>query len=340
MSAPPTPMRAIGLALLFLALLFILSFGIGRYPVAPGTVLAVLAAKIFPLTPAWPRETETVVLLIRLPRIVAALLVGSALSVSGAAYQGLFRNPMVSPDILGVSAGASLGAATAILLGCGMAGIQGMAFAGGLAAVTATWAIGARLGRQGDAVLVMVLAGIIIGTLFAAFVSVVKFVADPNNALPTITYWLMGSLASAKLGDLGIVAIPILLGMTVLSGMGWVLNVLCFGDEEARALGLETGRLRLIVIVCATLITAAAVAVSGIIGLVGLIVPHLARMLVGPDHRILLPVSALLGAGFLLAVDDLARSLFEVELPLGIVTAIIGAPIFLYLLNRSRRGWN
>ncbi len=337
--APSNPLRFPLLAGLLLLLLFLLSFTVGRYPVSPGTALHILAAQLLPLAGPWTPETETVVLGIRLPRILAAMLVGTALSVSGATYQGLFRNPMVSPGILGVSAGASLGAALAILCGYGMAGIQGLAFLGGLAAVTATWSIGAGMGRRGDPVLVMVLAGVIIGTLFTAFVSLVKFVADPYNTLPTITFWLMGSLASADLPDLSLAAPLILGGTALLLALAWQLNVLCFGDEEARALGLETGRLRFIIILAATLVTAAAVALSGIIGLVGLIVPHLARMLVGPDHRVLLPVSALLGGAFLLGVDNLARSLFEVEVPLGIVTSIIGAPFFLYLLNRSRKGW-
>lgn len=331
-------MRRYGLILLLL-FIFLASFAIGRYPVAPDTVVKVLASKVLALESDWSPETEVVVLSIRLPRILAAMLVGCALSVSGAAYQGLFRNPMVSPGILGVSAGASLGAALAILLGWSMAGIQALAFAGGLAAVAATWTIGAILARRGDPVLIMVLAGIVVGTLFTAFVSLVKFVADPNNTLPTIAYWLMGSLASANMDDLAAAAPPILLGSLVLAGLGWSLNVLSFGDEEARALGLETGRLRFIVILCATLVTAAAVAVSGIIGLVGLIVPHLGRMLVGPDHKRLLPVAALMGAGFLLAVDDLARSLFAVEIPLGIVTSIIGAPFFVWLMARGRQGW-
>lgn len=336
--APHLLLRPFGLCLL-LALVFAASFAIGRYPVPPLTALQVLAAEILPLDAHWSQEVEAVVLGIRLPRILAALLVGAALSISGTAYQGLFRNPMVSPGILGVSAGASFGAALAILLGYGMAGIQVFAFAGGLLAVGASAAIGAGLGRHGDPLLVMVLAGIIVGTLFTAFVSLVKFVADPYNTLPTITFWLMGSLDTVEMADLALAAWPILLGGAVLQALGWTLNVLCFGDEEARALGLETTRLRLLVIVCATLVTAAAVAISGIIGLVGLIVPHLARMLVGPDHRLLLPVAAALGAGFLLLVDDLARSLFAVEVPLGILTSVIGAPFFLYLLGRSRRGW-
>lgn len=240
-SAVPWRLFALGLALL---VVIVVSFALGRYPVPPGTVLAVLAGKLLPLAQTWSTETEAVVLDIRLPRILAALLVGSALSVSGAAYQGLFRNPMVSPGILGVSAGASLGAALAILWGYGMVGIQGLAFVFGLLAVGITWSIGAGLGKRGDPVLVMVLAGIIIGTLFAAFVSLVKFVADPNNTLPTITFWLMGSLASVNLDDVAIAAVPILLGTLVLLALSWRLNVLCFGDEEARALGLATGRLR------------------------------------------------------------------------------------------------
>ncbi|MDR3393748.1 MAG: iron ABC transporter permease, partial [Parasulfuritortus sp.] len=299
----------------------------------------VLAGQILPITQDWSDQIGVVVLDIRLPRILAALLVGAALSVSGASYQGLFRNPMVSPDILGVSHGASVGAALAILFGYGMLAIQLMAFAGGLVAVTATWIIGAAFGRRGDPVLVMVLAGVIIGTLFGAFVSLIKFVADPNNTLPAITFWLMGSLASVSMDNVTGAALPILAGIAGLIVLAWPLNVLCFGEDEARTMGLDTGRMRLLVIACATLVTATAVAISGVVGLVGLVVPHLARMLVGPDYRVLIPVSALMGGGFLLAVDDLARSLSEVEIPLGIVTAIIGSVFFIYLLGRTRRAW-
>ncbi|MDR2030675.1 MAG: iron ABC transporter permease [Azoarcus sp.] len=320
-----------------LAVLFVCSFAVGRYPVAPFTALSVLAAQILPLTPHWDDNVEIVVLGIRLPRILAALLVGAALSASGAAYQGLFRNPLVSPGILGVSAGAGFGAALAILLGFGMLGVQAFAFLGGLLAVGCTWAIGASISRRGDPALPMLLAGVVVGTLFTAFISLVKFAADPDDTLPSITFWLMGSLASLHIGELAAAAALIAPCVALLIVLGWTLNVLCFGDEEARALGLATGRIRLIVIVCATLMTAAAVAISGIIGLVGLVAPHLARMLVGPDHRVLLPVSALIGGGFLLAVDNLARSLFAAEIPLGIVTAIIGAPFFLYLLRRGQK---
>lgn len=330
----------LALLLLLLSLVFLHAFTLGRYPVPADTALAILASKLVPVTPWWTPETETVVLGIRLPRILSALLVGAALSVAGATFQGLFRNPLVSPGILGVSAGASVGAAFAIMMGYGAFGIQGLAFVSGLVAVATTWVIGASLARHTDPVLIMVLAGVVVGTLFTALVSLIKLVADPYNSLPAITFWLMGSLASVTLGDLGFALLPVLGGLLVLLALSWQLNLLCFGDEEARSMGLETGRIRLLVILSATLITSAAVALAGVIGLVGLIVPHLARMLVGPDHRILLPVSALLGAGFLLVVDNLARSLFEAEIPLGIVTALIGSPFFLYLLRHARRGWH
>lgn len=319
--------------------LFLLSFMIGRYPVAPHTVLAVLAAQGLPLDRFWPVEIETIVLKIRLPRILAAMMVGAALSCSGAAFQGVFKNPMVSPDILGVAAGSGFGAALAILLGFSGLGIQASAFAFGLAAVAATYGIGVWRGRHGDGVLVMVLAGIIVGTVFSAGVSLVKYVADPANTLPAITFWLMGSLASVTPRDLWLAAFPILSGLVLLTLLRWRLNVLSFGDEEARALGIDVTRIRLAVIVAATLMTAASVAMAGVVGLVGLIVPHLARMLVGPNYRVLLPTCTLLGAGFLLAVDDLARSLAAGEIPLGILTSLIGAPFFLALLFNTKKGW-
>lgn len=330
---------AVPLLTILVLLVLATSFAVGRYPIPPMTALQVLAGQLLPGTQDWPVQVAVVVLDIRLPRILAALLVGAALAVAGAAYQGLFRNPMVSPGILGVSQGASVGAALAILFGYGMLGIQLMAFVGGLAAVAATWSIAVAFGRRGDPVLVMVLAGVVVGTLFGAFVSLVKFVADPNNTLPAITFWLMGSLASVDMADLAGAALPILAGIAGLVALAWPLNVLCFGEEEARCLGLDTGRMRLLVITCATLVTATAVAISGVVGLIGLVVPHLARMLVGPDHRVLIPVSALMGGGFLLAVDDLARSLSEVEVPLGIITAIVGSVFFIYLLGRTRRAW-
>jgi iron complex transport system permease protein len=327
-----------GLALALVAC-FLLSFMIGRYPVPPLTAASILISKILPLHTVWSSEMETVVMRIRLPRIFAAMEVGAALAAAGAAYQGMFRNPMVSPDILGVTAGAGLGAAIAILLSFSTPGIQAMAFGFGLLAVAITCLIGLWCGRSGDTTLVMILAGVIVGTVFTAFISLMKFVADPENTLPAITFWLMGSLSSVKASDVYFAAVPIGAGVTGLILLGWRLNVLSFGDEEARSLGLNVGRLRFMIIACATLITASAVAIGGVISLVGLVVPYLGRLLVGPNHRILLPVCVLLGAIYLLVVDDLARSLLPEETPLGILTALIGAPVFLLLLARSRTAW-
>jgi len=322
-----------------LAAAFLLSFLVGRYPVAPHTALSVLFAQVLPLDHGWSPEVETVMLRVRLPRILAAMLVGAALSASGAAYQGIFKNPMVSPDILGVAAGASLGAALAILFDLGGVGVQLAAFAGGLLAVGITYLIATCRRERSDSVLVLVLAGIIIGMVFHALVSLVKYVADPVNTRQAITFWLMGSLASVGLRDLLAAAPPILGGLVVLTLLRWRLNVLSFGDDEARALGVDVGRIRLVVVLCATLITASAVAISGVIGLVGLVVPHLARMVVGPNYRTLMPACTVMGALFLLVVDDLARGLVAEEIPLGILTSLIGAPFFVALLLHTRKGW-
>lgn len=316
------------------------SFIIGGYPISLRDVLLIFCARIVDLPQYWTEDMETVVLRIRLPRILAAMLVGAALSASGAAYQGMFKNPMVSPGILGVSAGASLGAALAILLSCGIVGIQFASFAGGMLAVALTYFISAWLGKRGDTTLVLILTGIIVGMLFTSFLSLIKYAADPYTKLPAITYWLMGSLAAVNGRDVGVALWPVGLGLCLLLLLRWNLNVLSFGDEEAKALGVNTARLRLLVIICATLVTASAVAISGVIGLVGLIVPHLARLLVGPDYQRLLPAATLLGSLFLLVVDNLARTLYAVEIPLGILTSLIGAPFFLYLLINTRtKGW-
>lgn len=320
-----------------LAACVLLSFMVGRYPVPPLTALHILASKLLPLQPSWSAQVESIVINIRLPRIIAALEVGAALATSGAAYQGMFRNPMVSPDILGVSAGAGTGAALAILLAFSPPGIQAMAFGFGLVAVAATYLISWRSCEETP--LAMILTGVIVGTVFTAFISIIKVVADPDNTLPTIVFWLLGSLSSVHARDVYAALIPIGAGLAGLLALGWRLNVLAFGDEEAMALGLDVGRLRLIVVACATLLTASAVAIGGLIGLVGLVVPYWGRLLVGPDNRVLLPVCVLLGAGYLLLIDDLARSLLPEEIPLGILTALLGAPIFLTLLTKVRKAW-
>ncbi len=319
-------------------LLFLLSFALGRYPIPPDQLITILAAKFVSLEHTWPDTLDTVVFQIRLPRIIAAMLVGAALAVAGVAYQGMFRNPLVSPDILGASAGAGFGAALGIFYSFSIVGIQVSSFLFGLAAVLLAYSISNRI--RHDPMLALILSGILIGTLFTAGTSLFKYMADPYDKLPAITYWLMGSLAAIAPRDVFSVIIPMLVGAVPLYLLRWRLNVLSLGEEEARALGINTGRLKLTVIICSTLMTAAAVSICGVIGWVGLLVPHLARMVVGPNYKVLLPTSILMGSSYLLLVDDLARLMGAVEIPLGILTSLIGAPFFLYLLQRNRRGWS
>ena len=275
---------------------------------------------------------------VRLPRVVAAMLVGGALAAAGAAYQGLFRNPLVSPDILGVSAGAGLGAVLGIFLSLPVVGIQLLAFVVGLGTVGLVLLIAASV-RGREPVLVLVLAGVVVGALAGSAISLLKVLADPYDQLPAITFWLLGSLAAIKLEDLAATVPVAALGLVPLALLRWRINVLSLGDEEARALGIDAARLRVVVIAAATLMTASVVAIAGIIGWVGLIMPHMARMLVGPNFERLLPAAMILGAGYLLLVDTLARTMAAVETPIGILTAFVGAPVFLWLLARGRTGW-
>lgn len=317
------------LGAVFLAVL-LGSLLVGRYALSPGQLVHMLWARISGGAADWPISDDKVVFAVRLPRVAAAALVGAALAVSGAAYQGMFRNPMVSPDILGASTGAGFGAAVAILLGAGYFGISAAAFCCGLLAVAAAWLV-SRLSKAGQAV-ALILAGMMISSLFSAGTSFVKLVADTQQQLPAITYWLMGSLSSIKDKDVVFLAIPVALGMIPLFFLRWRMNLLTVGEEEAQSMGVNTRRLRGAVIVCATLLTSASVAVSGMIGWVGLVIPHFCRMLFGYDYRRLIPAGALFGAAFLLAVDDIARLVTTGELPLGILTAFVGAPLFLYLI--------
>ncbi len=322
------------LSLLAIALGLLAAFALlsGPYPLTPRDYLDAFGGQA-------PPRVESVIWQIRLPRIVAALMVGGALAAAGAAYQMLFRNPLVSPDILGVSAGAGLGAVTGIYLSLPVAAIQGMAFAGGIAAVTAVVLI-AKSVERGDPTLVLVLSGVVLGALAGAATSLLKVLADPYDQLPAITFWLLGSLAAITPEDVLPVLPGVFLGLMPLFLLRWRVNLLTLGDEEALALGVNAPRLRLVIIVAATLVTAAVVAIAGVVGWVGLVVPHIARMLVGPSFGIVLPVSVLLGAGYLLLVDTLARTLTGAEIPLGILTAVIGAPFFIWLLARGRRGWS
>jgi iron complex transport system permease protein len=327
------------IALIVLAAGLVVAFTIGRYPVSLAELIDVLWSRALGRAPSAPSAVENVVLLVRGPRVMAALLVGSALAVAGAAFQGLFRNPLVSPDILGASSGAALGAVIGIFFSLGVLGIELLAFVGGLAAVAAVYVIGSML-RSRDPILVLVLAGVVIGALLGAGVGLVKYLADPYNQLPAMTFWLLGSLAATSVSDLLPLLGPVAIGTVVLVALRWRMNVMSLPDEEARALGVSTGPLRIAIVAAATLVTSASVATSGIIGWIGLVVPHLARALVGPDFPRLLPASALLGGGFLLFIDTLARTAAPVEIPLGILTAVIGTPFFIWLLADMQRSWS
>jgi iron complex transport system permease protein len=320
-----------------LIIIFLLSFGLGRYPVSPGDVVKILASHFIPIDHTWKDTLDTVVWNNRLPRIVAAILVGASLALAGASFQGLFRNPLVSPDILGVSQGAGFGAALAILMNADSWGIQVSAFCFAMLAVGVAFGL-TRMVKT-NPILSLILAGMAISSLFGAFLAMLKYVADPVNQLPAITFWLMGGLNSIKIQDMLLAGAPMLAGIIVLVLIRWRFNVLAMGEEEARALGVNTGMLRAIIIICCTLITASGVCISGVIGWVGLVIPHIGRTLVGPDHKRLIPVCILLGAAYLLLIDDIARVALRVEIPIGILTAIIGAPFFIYLLNRGARGW-
>ena len=334
----PAEMRKNPLPLVYVAALALLlalaaaALAVGRYPVSLSEMLMLL---IDPGSVS--ANAKAVLLQIRGPRVLAALLVGAALAAAGSVYQGMLRNPLVSPDILGVSSGAALGAALAMILSLPAIFVQAFAFAGGLLAVALVYWIGSRL-RGHDPLLALVLTGVVIGTLLGAGVSLLKLLADPLGQLPAITFWLLGSLALITPADLAIAAPLALIALIPLALLRWRVNLLTLPDDEARALGADPGRLRALVVGAATLMTAAAVAISGVIGWIGLLVPHGARLLVGPGFGRLLPLAMLLGAAFLLAVDTLCRSL-TTELPPGVVTAIVGTPLFLWLFAMARRSW-
>jgi iron complex transport system permease protein len=338
-SAPTLHARAAGLLLtLAIAALVLASFVIGPFPVPPGTVLAVLLHSLGVGEVQWPETVRVVVMDIRGPRIAGALIVGAALAAAGATFQNLFRNPLVSPGVLGVSAGAGFGAALGILVGAGGVAIQGLAFAGGLLATAMAMWLGRSLDRT--ALLSLVLAGLVVSALFQALISLLKVVADPLNQLPSITFWLLGGLHRLNADTLLGALLPILAPAAVLYALRWQVHALAAGDDEARALGVDVTRLRVLLILAATLMTAACVAISGIVGWVGLLIPHLVRMVVGPSFALVLPLSALAGGGFLLAVDNVARGFGGSEIPLGILTALIGAPLFAAVLIRTRQRWS
>lgn len=323
--------------LIFLPIiLFFTSFLLGRYPISPIDVINTILCPIFPQLEVSPTIT-TIVFEIRLLRIIAAIVVGAALAMAGTAFQSIFKNPLVSPDLLGVSNGAGFGAALAILISGAGVVTQIFAFAFGIISVSVTYLI-SRAYKAGG-ILILVLSGVAISAFFSALISAITFIADPDDKLPEIVYWLMGSLASITMDQLIMIIIPIIVGMFILLTLRWHMNLLAMGDEEAQSLGLNPTRVRLLIIAGCTLLTSAAVSVSGIIGWIGLIIPHMARMIVGPDNKILIPASLSFGASFLLLIDNISRAIISIEISIGILTAIIGVPIFLYLLKRGYSEW-
>jgi iron complex transport system permease protein len=327
----------IGLLVLGVLVLVVVSFGLGRYLLSPWTVVQVLVGQVLDIPVHWTATDQTVVMQVRLPRIAGALLVGAALSASGAAYQTAFRNPLVSPEILGVAAAAGFGASLALLLGLAPGVLQVMAFGCGVLAAVLSLAIG-RIVGSGSTV-VLVLGGVVVGAMFQALISGTQYLANPENTLPEITFWLLGGLGRVSLGGLVVPGIIVAVCLGLLYAVRWPLTVLAAGDDEARTLGVNRRLVWILVVTAATLMTATVVSIAGVVGWVGLVIPHLARFIGGPSFARLLPISVLLGAGFLLAVDDVARSATSVDLPLGILTALIGAPFFVMLLARAGRQW-
>ena len=315
-----------------LLLCIMLSFTFGRYPVPLKELIGILLYKTgIPIEMFWTEQMFTAVWNIRMPRVLLSVLVGASLAAAGAAYQGVFQNPMASPDILGASAGAGFGAALAILIGLSVHGITLLAFAVSLLTVALVFTVSRH--AKGDRVLGLVLAGIMISSLFQSGTSFIKLVADPGNKLPQITYWLMGSLSGVSWADFTIVLLPEIIGLTILLLMRWKLNVITMGDDEARALGVDAHKVRIIIVICSTLVTASAVSVSGVIGWVGLVIPHMVRRLIGSDYRFLMAGSMLGGGIFMLAVDNISRNLSSSGIPIGILTAFVGAPFFLLLIS-------
>ncbi|MEV5647291.1 iron ABC transporter permease [Nocardia sp. NPDC052254] len=321
----------------FLVLLIVVAIGalaVGRYTVPPNEIVRILAGQVLPIEHTWYPQEKTVVLDVRLPRVLLSILLGAGLALTGAVMQAVFRNPLASAQMLGVSSGASFGGVLILLAGFGGAALVGGAFLGGVAALVLVVVIARAV--PGAPLLMIILGGTVVGAMFQAMVSFITYIADPYSELPSIVFWLMGSLATASYTKVLTAAVPILVAGVVVLALRWRLNILAMGDEDATALGLSPGRLRNLLLVCVALITAGSVSVAGVIGWVGLVVPHLVRMMIGTDNRMVLPVSALLGATYLTLIDTLSRTVTSAEIPIGILTAIIGAPFFVMLLIRNR----
>ena len=333
------PARAtIAILVVILSLLAVASLGIGRYDISTARVMEILLAPVHsPDTAVTPTESN-VIFTVRMPRILLALLAGAGLALSGAALQGVFRNPLVGPQVVGVSSGAAFGGTLAILFSFPQYGLLGAAFAFGLSALVLVYALNGIVARRN--ILALVLAGVVVTGFFGALVSLLQYLADTEDKLPAMVFWLLGSFATANWDKFLLVATPVLLGGLLVLGLRWRINLLSMGDEDAHALGINAPRLRWLVLVLVSCIVAAQVAVSGIVGWVGLVVPHMARMLVGPDHRVMMPASMIIGAIYLLTIDTVARTATATEIPLGILTALIGTPVFALVLRRTQRGAN
>ncbi|MDR3332944.1 MAG: iron ABC transporter permease [Synergistaceae bacterium] len=324
----------------FLVILPILTavvvLGVGRYYVSVGNTVKILLSGVMDITPTWDDFSYLVVTQIRMPRVLLAICVGAALSASGASFQGVFSNPLTSPDILGVSSGAGFGAALGLLMMENFLLIQSTSLLFGLLSIVLVFILSMTKGRH--SALMLILAGIVVGQFFQALVSFIKYVADPETKLPTITFWLMGSLATASYRDLAICGVVVAAASGLLLPLAWHINILSINEEEAETIGINVTRLRWLIITLATLMTAVTVAACGFIGWVGLVIPHVARMIVGADYRRILPASMSLGGTYLLIIDTVARTATAAEIPLSILTAVLGAPFFMYLLRKTKGG--
>lgn len=319
----------------FTVIVSITALAVGRYPIPVDQAIEIFVTSILNIPVDWNTVACNTVMNTRVPRIVAALLIGAALAESGACYQGIFKNPMVSPDLLGVSAGACVGAGLGILLDLGSIGTQAAAFVMALVAVTIATAI-PRLFRS-ESILMLVLAGIVVSGFMTSILGLMKFLADPNGQLADIVFWTMGSLNGIQTDRLAVCAPVIIVSGTVLFMLRWRINVLSLPDAQSYYLGTEAPRLRRLVILFSTLMTASAVCLSGTIGWVGLVVPHMSRLMVGVDNRFVVPASILLGALFLLVADTLARTVSTMSIPISVITGLVGAPLFVVLLLRQRK---
>ena len=319
---------------LLLLVLVIVCLCVGKYSISPGECLHILSGKIFNFQADWDKMDEKLLLGVRLPRTLAAVIVGAALSLSGAVYQGIFKNPLVSPDFLGVSSGACVGAAAAILLSMSAGFIQVLAFAGGIAAVALTVMIPKAM--RSDSNIMLVLAGIIVSGAMSSVLGFIKYIADPDTELAAITYWQLGSFAYVdKQALLGILPLSAA-AAAILLAMSWWINIISLGEQEARSLGANITLLRGTCIICSTVLTAGAVCISGTIGWIGLVIPHFGRMIAGSDNRTLLPATCFIGGIFMLVVDTVTRMIGPAEMPISILTGIIGAPFYAWLLYRQR----